>query len=94
MKRDWHDWSAIQADKERTGPGEGGKAYKLTQDMEKKYYKTRNALPDVYYSCTPIAIPITYRKLQKKMYNQNGFDAYVSELISVNRSVKDIRHPE
>jgi len=34
------------------------------------------------------------RKAQEELYRVNGYDAYVSDLIPLNRSVKDIRHPE
>jgi polypeptide N-acetylgalactosaminyltransferase len=33
------------------------------------------------------------RKIQEELYRVNGYDAYVSDLIPLNRSVKDIRHP-
>lgn len=32
--------------------------------------------------------------LQGTLYSANGFNAFVSDKISVDRSVKDIRHPE
>uniref|UniRef100_A0A0N5C4C4 Polypeptide N-acetylgalactosaminyltransferase n=1 Tax=Strongyloides papillosus TaxID=174720 RepID=A0A0N5C4C4_STREA len=34
------------------------------------------------------------KKLQDQLYRANGYNAYISDMISVNRSVKDIRHPK
>uniref|UniRef100_A0A914X4P4 Glycosyltransferase 2-like domain-containing protein n=1 Tax=Plectus sambesii TaxID=2011161 RepID=A0A914X4P4_9BILA len=68
-KKDWHDYPAMEADKERKGKGEQG---------------------------TPVALPSDpeTQKLQDQMYRVNGFDALASDQIAVDRSVKDVRHPE
>lgn len=34
------------------------------------------------------------KKAQEELYRVNGYDAYVSDLIPLNRSIKDIRHQE
>uniref|UniRef100_F1KY00 Polypeptide N-acetylgalactosaminyltransferase n=1 Tax=Ascaris suum TaxID=6253 RepID=F1KY00_ASCSU len=68
-KKDWHDYAAMENDKRRVGPGEGGK---------------------------PVAIPTDpeIKKKQEELYRVNGYDAFVSDLIPLNRSVKDIRHKD
>jgi len=66
-RKDWHDFEHIQQEKDRTGPGEHGKAFKLTDphDIE----------------------------LNTQLLKVNGYYARASDIISVNRSVADIRHP-
>ena len=66
-RKDWHDYEHIQQEKSRNGPGEQGKAFKLTdpQDIE----------------------------INTKLLQVNGYYARASDIISVNRSVADIRHP-
>ncbi|XP_062393287.1 polypeptide N-acetylgalactosaminyltransferase 10 isoform X1 [Sardina pilchardus] len=61
---DWHDYEAIRRDAARTGNGEQGKPFPLT-DADR--------------------VDLAYR--------ENGFNIYVSDRISLNRSVPDIRHP-
>uniref|UniRef100_A0AC35TYG2 Polypeptide N-acetylgalactosaminyltransferase n=1 Tax=Rhabditophanes sp. KR3021 TaxID=114890 RepID=A0AC35TYG2_9BILA len=34
------------------------------------------------------------KKERDALYRVNGYDAYISDLMSLNRSIKDIRHPE
>lgn len=63
-KKDWHDFEAIQRDFERTGNGEQGKPY-----------------------------PLTDADRVDQAYRENGFNIYVSDNISLNRSLPDIRHP-
>lgn len=64
---DWHNYDHIKAEKERAGPGEQGKSFKLTDahDIE----------------------------LNNQLLRLNGYWARASDIISVNRSVADIRHP-
>lgn len=66
-KVDWHNYTLINLEKKRKGPGEQGKAFKLT----KKADIARN----------------------HKLNAVNGYYAVASDIISVNRSVADIRHP-
>uniref|UniRef100_A0A914BYD2 Polypeptide N-acetylgalactosaminyltransferase n=1 Tax=Acrobeloides nanus TaxID=290746 RepID=A0A914BYD2_9BILA len=42
----------------------------------------------------PVAVPKDEKtkKLQDELYRANGYDAYVSDQIALNRSIKDIRH--
>ncbi|KAL2095402.1 hypothetical protein ACEWY4_010121 [Coilia grayii] len=63
-RKDWHDYEAIRRDAARTGNGEQGKPFPLT-DADR--------------------VDMAYR--------ENGFNIYVSDRISLNRSVPDIRHP-
>lgn len=66
-RKDWHDYEFIHNEKNRNGPGEQGKAFKLTnpQDIE----------------------------INTELLKVNGYYARASDIISVNRSVADIRHP-
>jgi hypothetical protein len=66
-KIDWHNWTHIAMEKNRTGPGEQGVAFHL---LDPEDIKKNNELNRV-----------------------NGYFAVASDIISVNRSVKDIRHP-
>ncbi|XP_015832611.1 polypeptide N-acetylgalactosaminyltransferase 10 [Nothobranchius furzeri] len=64
QRRDWHDYEAIRRDASRSGNGEQGKAF-----------------------------PLTDADRVDQAYRENGFNIYVSDRISLNRSVPDIRHP-
>lgn len=66
-KVDWHNYTHIEMEKRRKGPGEQGKSFKLTdpEDIKKN----------------------------DKLNRVNGYWAVASDIISVNRSVADIRHP-
>lgn len=66
-KVDWHNYTHIEMEKRRKGPGEQGKSFKLTdpEDIKKN----------------------------DKLNKVNGYWAVASDIISVNRSVADIRHP-
>lgn len=66
-KVDWHNYTLIDMENHRKGPGEQGKAFKLTDPDD---IKRNNELNKV-----------------------NGYWAVASDIISVNRSVADIRHP-
>ncbi|XP_023817946.1 polypeptide N-acetylgalactosaminyltransferase 10 [Oryzias latipes] len=63
-KKDWHDYEAIRRDATRSGNGEQGKAF-----------------------------PLTDADRVDQAYRENGFNIFVSDRISLNRSVPDIRHP-
>ncbi|XP_067088073.1 LOW QUALITY PROTEIN: polypeptide N-acetylgalactosaminyltransferase 10, partial [Osmerus mordax] len=63
-RKDWHDYEAIKRDAARSGNGEQGKAFPLT-DADRVDHA----------------------------YRENGFNIYVSDRISLNRSLADIRHP-
>ncbi|XP_039630190.1 polypeptide N-acetylgalactosaminyltransferase 10-like [Polypterus senegalus] len=63
-RKDWHDYNAIRKDAARSGNGEQGKPFPLT-DMDRV----------------------------DQAYRENGFNIYVSDRISLNRSLPDIRHP-
>ncbi|CAF97291.1 unnamed protein product [Tetraodon nigroviridis] len=60
---DWHDYEAIRKDAARTGNGEQGKAF-----------------------------PLTDSDRVDQAYRENGFNIYISDRISLNRSLPDIRH--
>lgn len=63
---DWHDYAYIEAEQQREGIGEAGKAAHLSSEDDDQ--------------------------LQDKLFKRNGFNAMLSDKISVNRSVADIRH--
>uniref|UniRef100_A0A3Q3WNB9 Polypeptide N-acetylgalactosaminyltransferase n=1 Tax=Mola mola TaxID=94237 RepID=A0A3Q3WNB9_MOLML len=63
-RKDWHDYEAIKRDASRSGNGEQGKPF-----------------------------PMTDADRVDQAYRENGFNIYVSDRISLNRSVPDIRHP-
>uniref|UniRef100_A0A8C7WRK4 Glycosyltransferase 2-like domain-containing protein n=1 Tax=Oryzias sinensis TaxID=183150 RepID=A0A8C7WRK4_9TELE len=63
-RKDWHDYEAIRRDATRSGNGEQGKAF-----------------------------PLTDADRVDQAYRENGFNIFVSDRISLNRSVPDIRHP-
>lgn len=64
---DWHDYSFILQEKNRTGLGEHGASARLSPADEDE---------------------------RRKIFNQNGFNGLLSDRISLNRSVADIRHKE
>uniref|UniRef100_A0A8C7R1U2 Polypeptide N-acetylgalactosaminyltransferase n=1 Tax=Oncorhynchus mykiss TaxID=8022 RepID=A0A8C7R1U2_ONCMY len=64
QRKDWHDYEAIRRDAARSGNGEQGKPF-----------------------------PLTDTDRVDQAYRENGFNIYVSDRISLNRSVADIRHP-
>uniref|UniRef100_A0A3B5ML81 Glycosyltransferase 2-like domain-containing protein n=1 Tax=Xiphophorus couchianus TaxID=32473 RepID=A0A3B5ML81_9TELE len=63
-RKDWHDYETIRRDATRSGNGEQGKPF-----------------------------PLTDADRVDQAYRENGFNIYVSDRISLNRSVPDIRHP-
>ncbi|KAG8438907.1 hypothetical protein GDO86_005192 [Hymenochirus boettgeri] len=63
-KRDWHNYELIRKDHERTGNGEQGKPF-----------------------------PMSDADRVDQAYRENGFNIFVSDKISLNRSLPDIRHP-
>ncbi|XP_076025042.1 polypeptide N-acetylgalactosaminyltransferase 10-like [Genypterus blacodes] len=62
-RRDWHDYDAMRRDSARTGNGEQGKPF-----------------------------PLTDTDRVDQAYRENGFNIYISDRISLNRSLPDIRH--
>lgn len=66
-KVDWHNYTLIDIEKHRKGPGEQGKAFKLSDPDDIKRNKELNKI--------------------------NGYWAVASDIISLNRSIADIRHP-
>lgn len=68
MKKDWHDYTAMERDAKRVGIAEHGKAAKLEDE--------------------------TLAEQERTMSLDNGFNALLSDSISVNRSLPDIRHKE
>ena len=86
-KIDWHDYEAIERENARKG----------------KFYKSRiDVLIVILFSLgvgeggigvEPSAQERNSGEFQR-LYRENGFNAFISNNISLNRSVKDIRHPE
>ncbi|XP_037934221.1 N-acetylgalactosaminyltransferase 6 [Teleopsis dalmanni] len=66
LKKDWHDYTAMERDAQRVGIGEQGKRAKIDDESQ--------------------------RELEHTMSLQNGFNALLSDSISVNRSINDIRY--
>ncbi|XP_034033763.1 polypeptide N-acetylgalactosaminyltransferase 10-like [Thalassophryne amazonica] len=64
QRKDWHDYEAIRRDAARSGNGEQGKPF-----------------------------PLSDADRVDQAYRENGFNIFVSDRISLNRSVPDIRHP-
>uniref|UniRef100_A0A8C9WZS4 Polypeptide N-acetylgalactosaminyltransferase 10 n=1 Tax=Sander lucioperca TaxID=283035 RepID=A0A8C9WZS4_SANLU len=62
-RTDWHDYEAMRRDAARSGNGEQGKAF-----------------------------PLTETDRVDQAYRENGFNIYISDQISLNRSLPDIRH--
>ncbi|KAM7397641.1 hypothetical protein PAMA_005788 [Pampus argenteus] len=62
-RKDWHDYETIRREASRSGNGEQGKPF-----------------------------PLTDSDRVDQAYRENGFNIYVSDRISLNRSVPDIRH--
>nr|XP_033502410.1 polypeptide N-acetylgalactosaminyltransferase 10-like [Epinephelus lanceolatus] len=60
---DWHDYEAMRRDAARSGNGEQGKPFPLTESDR-----------------------------VDQAYRENGFNIYISDRISLNRSLPDIRH--
>nr|XP_057942490.1 polypeptide N-acetylgalactosaminyltransferase 10 isoform X1 [Doryrhamphus excisus] len=63
-RKDWHDYETIKKDASRSGNGEQGKPF-----------------------------PLTDADRVDQAYRENGFNIYVSDRISLTRSIPDIRHP-
>ncbi|KAH8412318.1 hypothetical protein KR009_001246 [Drosophila setifemur] len=64
-RKDWHDYAAMEADKQRYGLGEHGKAAEIENQNDKE--------------------------LENQLYRKNGFNGLLSDRISLNRSVPDVR---
>uniref|UniRef100_A0A8C4NNT1 Polypeptide N-acetylgalactosaminyltransferase n=1 Tax=Dicentrarchus labrax TaxID=13489 RepID=A0A8C4NNT1_DICLA len=62
-RTDWHDYEAMRRDAARSGNGEQGKPFPLTENDR-----------------------------VDQAYRENGFNIYISDRISLNRSLPDIRH--
>ncbi|XP_040038065.1 polypeptide N-acetylgalactosaminyltransferase 10 isoform X2 [Gasterosteus aculeatus] len=62
-RTDWHDYEAMRRDAARSGNGEQGKPFPLSESDR-----------------------------ADQAYRENGFNIYISNQISLNRSVPDIRH--
>jgi hypothetical protein len=65
-KKDWHDYEFMKYEASRTGPGEKGEGFNLTDPAD--------------------------IKLNAELLKIEGLYAIVSDKISVNRSVPDVRH--
>lgn len=59
-----------------------------------KFMETENARSGIGEHGVPAFLPNGLEEERKKLFAQNGFNALLSDKISLNRSVKDIRHKE
>uniref|UniRef100_A0A9J8BD92 Uncharacterized protein n=1 Tax=Cyprinus carpio carpio TaxID=630221 RepID=A0A9J8BD92_CYPCA len=64
-RKDWHDHALMKSEAARSGVGEQGRPY-----------------------------PLTDSDRVDQAYRENGFNIFVSNRISLNRSLPDIRHPK
>ncbi|KAK6015073.1 glycosyltransferase, group 2 family protein [Ostertagia ostertagi] len=78
--QNWENIEEYVADQARVGPGEQGKPVQLPKDE----LVEREAVKNFKECCT---------SGNSKNF-ANGYNAYISDLISLNRSMKDIRHPQ
>ncbi|XP_071951466.1 polypeptide N-acetylgalactosaminyltransferase 10-like [Antedon mediterranea] len=66
IRIDWHNYTQIEADKHREGPGEHGIPIKLNAEM---------------------------KKTEHQDFSANGFNLRVSDMVSLDRAIPDIRDP-
>ncbi|CAD5218310.1 unnamed protein product [Bursaphelenchus okinawaensis] len=67
-KKDWEDHTRVQADAQRSGPGEQSVPISIPNESEDS------------------------KNNRKKIFLENGFDAVYSDMISLDRAVRDLRH--
>jgi polypeptide N-acetylgalactosaminyltransferase len=68
IKVDWHDYTFIEKEAKRVGPGEQGKGVEDVKPGEED--------------------------LNMRLFDENGYYGLISDYISVNRSVRDLRYPD
>ena len=82
---DWHNWTQVQLERERVGPGEQGKALQLSKEEEDKHSDLFRSNGFSGYARW------VGEKLPGSLYCY--YPDICSDLISIERSVPDIRHP-
>ncbi len=85
-KIDWHDYEAINRENARTGKFD----YSFI-DILFIYFLL--GIGEGGIGVEPSAQERSSAEFQR-LYRENGFNAFISNNISLHRSIKDIRHPE
>lgn len=77
---DWHNWTQVQMEGERVGPGEQGKPVQVSCCL--------------WLPASPPLLQVTAEEERKHsdLFRSNGFSGWASDKISVHRAIPDIRN--
>ena len=87
LKIDWHDWDFIANDLKRIGT-QLLFTLQIGQIIFISFLSTGPGEQG-----TPVHLSKEEEKVAKLSYDGNGFNGYASDQISLDRAIKDIRHP-
>lgn len=89
-KIDWHDYEYISTENARQGGLE-----RIASIMKLILHSTCHCFSGLGEHGVGVEPTSEYRANPRfsNLYQQNGFNAFISEIIPLNRSVNDIRHP-